>query len=224
MLKLNKATFNSSGSWTCPSGVTTVIVWGMGGGASGCGGGSNSNYGKGGVGQHLQAVVLDVVPNTTYTITIGAGGAATSSILGNAGGDTSFGALMTWAGAPNRLPVTGGDAFGVFRYSVIVTATNQVAYAAPGESNPTPLYGYSSRSGLSAAPGTNAGSYFGGGSGMGGEGIGGTGGNAVASGTGSAGGNAASNSGAGGGAGGGGTLVSSGGAGGSGQLIITWVE
>lgn len=226
MDRFTKVTFNSSGSWTCPAGVTRVLVWGMGGGASGAGGFNSSNYGVGGVGQHLQAVILDVVPNTTYTITIGAGGTATTSVNGNPGGDTTFGALMTWAGAPARVSgVTGGKAYGIFRYRTIVTASNQEAYAAGGDGNTNPpLYGYPARNGLSAAPGLASGSSYGGGGGMGGEGLGGNGGNGNSSGVGSDGFAAAANTGAGGGGGGMGTSASSGGAGGSGQMIIMWVE
>ena len=163
MDRFTKRTFNSSGTWACPAGVTRVLVWGMGGGASGGGGFSNSNYGRGGVGQNLQAVILDVVPNTTYTITIGDGGAKTTSYLGNAGGDTTFGALMTWAGAPNGVNITGGQSYGIFRYRNLISAPNMAAYATGGEGNTNPpLAGYPARNGLSAGPGSSSGSFYGG--------------------------------------------------------------
>lgn len=226
MDRFTKKIFNSSGTWTCPAGVTRILVWGMGGGASGCGGFISSSYGRGGVGQNLQAVVLDVVPNTTYTITIGAGGAKTTSQLGNAGINTTFGALMTWSGAPNRISVIGSDSYGIFRYRTVVTASNMAAKATGGAGNQNPpLIGYPARNSLAVGPGSNSGSYYGGGGGMGGEGLGGAGGNAAASGAGSDGFDAAANTGGGGGGGGGGSVSGSqGGAGGSGQMIIMWVE
>ncbi len=226
MDRFTKKIFNSSGSWVCPAGVTRVLVWGMGGGASGSGGSNNSNFGRGGVGQNLQAVILDVVPNTTYTITIGAGGAKTTSKLGNAGNNTTFGALMTWAGAPNRINVTGGQSFGIFRYRSVVTASGMMAYAGGGEGNTNPpLTGYPARNSLAVGPGSNSGAYYGGGGGMGGEGLGGAGGNANSGGAGTDGSDAAANTGGGGGGGGGGPSTGSqGGAGGSGQMIIMWVE
>ena len=104
MAKMTKITFNSSGSWTCPAGVTQVIVLAMGGGSGGVAGiapGISNTGGMGGMGGGLQPAVLTVVPNTTYTITIGAGGnggvvqPASFPDPGGTGGDTSFGALMT---------------------------------------------------------------------------------------------------------------------------------
>lgn len=228
MDRFTKVTFNSSGSWTCPAGVTCILVWGMGGGASGGGSsqGSGVLYGMGGAGQHLQATILDVTPNTTYTITIGDGGTATTDPTGVSGQDTTFGALMTWKGAPARVPSSLGRVFGIFKYRSNISATNMVAYPMGGRGNVSPpYYGYPSRTGLSVAPGANSGSYYGGGGGMGGEGLGGAGGNAASSGVGQNGFSALPNTGAGGGGGGGGASGSSlGGAGGSAQMIIMWVE
>lgn len=81
-------TFTSSGSWTCPAGVGTVMFMICGGG----GGGGNSTgaytsiagYGGGGGGASAYTFVSTVTAGTTYTITVGAGGVATS-----AGGNSS---------------------------------------------------------------------------------------------------------------------------------------
>lgn len=226
MDRFTKVIFNANGSWTCPAGITRVLVWGMGGGASGGSGGDGVTgfAGSGGVGQSLQVVILNVVPNTTYSIIIGAGGAKTSVGYGNDGGSTSFGGLITWPGAPRNLNTLG--AYGVFRYKTIVTniPNNMSAYARGGETNipDFPTSGYPARDSRVASSGAGNG---GGGSGMGGESIGGAGGAENLSGIGFDGADATANSGAGGGGGGEGTIAGSfGGAGGSGQLIIMYVE
>jgi hypothetical protein len=64
-------TFTASGTWTCPTGVTEVeyLVVGAGGGG-GCNGG-----GGGGAGAYRTATGFSVTAGTTYTVTVGAGGA-----------------------------------------------------------------------------------------------------------------------------------------------------
>ena len=96
--------FSSSGTWTCPAGVTRIWVLAQGGGAGGNGGrnttGQNSIL-SAGTSPYL--VQLNVTPNTTYSITIGSGGAGggnRTSGVANAspGGNTTFGALYSWYG------------------------------------------------------------------------------------------------------------------------------
>lgn len=109
--------FTSSGSWTCPDGVTTVYLTGCGGGAGGAGGGAASptagtsrsaaGGGGGGAGQSAIKVPVTVVPGTTYTVTVAAAspGASGGTVAGAqngtssaAGGTTSFGSLLTLSG------------------------------------------------------------------------------------------------------------------------------
>jgi hypothetical protein len=246
MLKMSKKVFNTDGSWTAPAGVTNIIALGMGGGAGGQAGangsaGAGSYSGHGGVGQHLQPTCLTVVPNTTYTVTIGAGGTGgTGSDLafGTAGGNTSFGALMTWVGAPTTSssvlgyvmssgvwPVCGSFSSG------LVVCGNAAGGVGVYHNSTAGSIGSPNYTGNVAATGTatpSATTGANGGSGMSGEGIGGTGGTGVNNGNGGNGGDAAANSGGGGGGGAGGGATSktrgSGGNGGSGQLIIMWIE
>lgn len=86
--------FASSGTWTCPAGVTRVKVTCIGGGGGNSGGSNTNGGGGGGVGIGY----FTVTPGTAYTITVGSGGAGVTS--GNAGSGTSssFGALITSTG------------------------------------------------------------------------------------------------------------------------------
>lgn len=79
----------STQSWTAPVGVTSVEVILCGGG----GGGGVNGSGGGGGGGSVFYDVLTVTPGTSYTITIGAGGASQT-----AGTASSFGALLTATG------------------------------------------------------------------------------------------------------------------------------
>ena len=91
---VNQTTITTAGnsSWLAPAGVTSVIVecWGAGGS-----GGSSSTGGVGGGGAGGSYVInqnVTVVPGTSYTVTVGAGGVANSnaSANGTAGGNSQF--------------------------------------------------------------------------------------------------------------------------------------
>ncbi|HEY3762306.1 MAG TPA: hypothetical protein VGN23_11225 [Verrucomicrobiae bacterium] len=88
----NVVGFTSSGTFTVPTNVTRIRVeiWGGGGG----GGNGSSSYpgGGGGAGAYIFNV-FNVTPGTGYTVTVGSGGNA-----GQAGGTSSFGALMSATG------------------------------------------------------------------------------------------------------------------------------
>lgn len=97
---------SASNSWTAPPGVYWILLQGCGSGGSGAGGGSGSTGatvaacgGGGGSGAPLVTQTVAVVPNTAYTITIGA--AATGGALGTNGADgndSTFGSLATFKG------------------------------------------------------------------------------------------------------------------------------
>ena len=89
-------TFKSSGTWTCPYGVTSVTVecWGGGGG-----GGGASSAGKGGSGggsgSYVKKVGITVTPCSTYTIVVGngglGGGSTITTLPAGEGGSSYFG-------------------------------------------------------------------------------------------------------------------------------------
>lgn len=197
MNKQIRKVFTSSGSWTAPAGVTSVILFGRGGSAAG-GSGNPDYYGTakgaalGGGGCYSTMRIVTVVPGTTYTITIGAAGTASSNQQGGSGGDTTFGALATFKGAVTGQYLSQGLTIGG---SLVDTLHQHLG----GQRSPFAVGG-------TGEAGTVA--YGGGGGGDG------AGGNANKSGTGGAGTE-------GGGGGAGSTL---GGAGSAGKLVVIWVE
>jgi hypothetical protein len=102
---------SGTADWTCPAGVTRVKATIFGGGG---GGGQNNS---GGFGGKTQAYVT-TVPLTVYTITIGAGGTGIGA-LGETGGTTSFGALLSATGG------AGGTADGEYSPSNGTASINQ---------------------------------------------------------------------------------------------------
>jgi len=107
--------FTASGSWTAPLNVSKVLAEGFGGGGGGGGGSSPSVFfgnttsmgGGGGGGALYCSKLITVVPGTTYTITVGAGGnggaggssPTTPGTVGSNGEDSSFGSLLVMPGA-----------------------------------------------------------------------------------------------------------------------------
>ena len=66
--------FSSSGSWTAPTGVTSVTVEAWGGGGAGGGATENPAEGGGGAGGQYAKKTLTVVPGTRYAFVVGKGG------------------------------------------------------------------------------------------------------------------------------------------------------
>lgn len=112
--------FTSSGTWTCPVGVTDVEVFAVGGGG-GAGGVNWPNSGTaaavsggGGGGQVIKRNIT-VVPNTTYNIYVGAGGAGGySSFPGQMGGYSGFNNSYTLINGIMQQPYGNSN---YFRYS-----------------------------------------------------------------------------------------------------------
>lgn len=99
--------FNASGTWTKPPGVSFVYVEAIGGGGSGSAPASGSHGGGGGAfaSRHLRAV--DV--GATVTVTVGTGGTSVTGAVGNNGGDTTFGSLLTARGGRGGGASAGGE-------------------------------------------------------------------------------------------------------------------
>ena len=116
----NVSTFTSTGTWTCPSGVTKVWVYAVGAGGAGASNNpSNSGGGGGGAGAFAKEL-CSVTASTVYDVSIGSGGTAPSYYpggSGNAGGNTTFtpqgGSVLVTAngggGGTSASPWTGGS-------------------------------------------------------------------------------------------------------------------
>lgn len=183
--------FTSSGTWNCPTGVTsaTVRCWG-GGGAGGTATGTAGTSGGGGAGGAFATSTLAVSAGTGYTVTVGAGGTAITLPTDGqtaAGGDTWFNTsstIIAKGGAGGQCEATSGN------------------HGSGGTGSSTGCIGTTVAAGGSGAAGTTS---IGGGGG-GGAGTGGAGGAA----SGSTGGTGTSSN---GGDGGAGTSATTGGAG-----------
>lgn len=240
--KLTQVEFTSSGSWTAPAGVTSIIALGQGGGGSGNDSTGTVAGANGGKATYLVPMVLNVTPNTTYTVTIGAGGISAGNGGSGLGGDTSLGALFSWFGAGGGAVGAGYSTAGSNQVGTSSVPTN-MPWVVPGASNgsdTSQIPGNFAVLGSYAARGTNGtgGSSAGGGGGSGASsdsgigGAGGKGGNNPWTGPsdnpGNGGDAPAGSYGAGGGGGGGDGsgfgLLGLGGNGGGGRLIILWAE
>lgn len=204
--------FLSSGTFTVPSGVTSIDVFCVCGGYSGVRGGKGGNGGK-----TVTRYDIPVSPGQTYSVTIGAGGVNSTSGT-NAGGNTSFSDLVPSTDYPYVTSEGTGGAVGYAsaysntpggkgtdgQYAFNDSSIDGIKYSAGGGGG-----GYYNYSGHSASPGS--GGVNGGGSGGWGSG-----------------GNGSANTGSGGGGGKGYNGPSSngsaenGGNGGSGICIIRW--
>jgi hypothetical protein len=98
--------FASSGTWTCPAGVTQVLAAVAGGGGGGSGGNSNLSRtgGAGGLGIGL----LSVSPGSVYTVTVGAGGAGSNG-SSDAGGSSTFMTITSTGGAGATSAASGAS-------------------------------------------------------------------------------------------------------------------
>lgn len=102
----NYLTFNSSTTWTVPTGVTSVDVLVAGGGGS-YGNGyyygpySYGNGGQGGAGGYRYLTNQSVTPGDSINIVVGAAGTL-SGFDGTRGGNSSFGAISATGGGGSR--------------------------------------------------------------------------------------------------------------------------
>ena len=227
-------TFNSSGTWTAPEGVTSCVVIGCGGGGGAGGANYNGDQGEsaGGYGALRGVAFCSVTPFTSYTVTIGAGGAGgsgTSGAAGATGSNTTFGSLATFLGAPGGSGGTFGSSYIVYANSTsrnggtpggwgyrMATDMNDGLLGSPANSGEAPF----SVDGTGSAYYAGGSGTYGGGGGAGGFGVGANGVSTYPT----AGSNAAANTGGGGGgASCNGSADRGGGDGGSGKLIVIWV-
>lgn len=174
--------FTGSGTWTKPSNLPTtamvvVQAWGAGGGGASANAANSKAQGGGGGGGFKQATFTASSLGATVTVTIGAGGSGGTGGTDNAtaGGNTTFGSLLTAygggkggaAGASNGAGGGGGGGLSVGGDAVTTTegAGGSPAAASNGSDNAGFGGGAGGRTG---AGGSSA--YGGGGGGAGGTG------------------------------------------------------
>jgi hypothetical protein len=116
---LQQTVFNSTGTFTVPTGVTKVYVEVTGGG-----GGSAINASRGGGGGGYSAGILTVTPGTNITATVGAGGTGGQSYgsTGDAGGASSFSTMSANGGnGSGNNSGNGGTGSGGARFNITGT-------------------------------------------------------------------------------------------------------
>lgn len=183
-------TYTTSGTWTCPQGVTNVQVeaWGAGAGGRGSSTGTKGFVGGGGGGgAYAKRNSITVIPGTPYSFTIGVGGNQN-----NNGGNTTAtinGVTITAEGgktaaAANLISIGGAG-------GLAINSTGDVR-----------RNGGNGGTGNGSSSGPGSGGGGGGGSAAGTGGNGNNGGNGTTGGAGGAGGSAVANFGGAGGAGG----------------------
>lgn len=138
--------YTTSTTWLCPAGVFSVQVecWGAGGGGGAATAAdtstSNRSGGGGGAGSYVKKTIA-VVPGTTYTVTVGAGGikgdtSIATGYFGGPGGKSEFsgpsitaitasgGTGGTGAGTSNLTSNPGGVLGGLYGFTVSGTKIN----------------------------------------------------------------------------------------------------
>jgi hypothetical protein len=89
-------TFTSSGTWICPQGVTSIQVEAWGAGGAGGGATGNPSAGGGGAGgAYVKNLSLTVIPGTSYSVTVGTGGAGNAAANGGNGNPSTFALTVT---------------------------------------------------------------------------------------------------------------------------------
>lgn len=175
----NVQPFTSSGTWNKPPGAKRVHVQAWAGGGSGGRSGSNTGAGGGAGGGYREAWFDADDLGATEAVTVGAGGAGVSAnlTLGNPGGNTTFGSLLTvYGGGGGGYDGTNGGPGGGGAGALSAGADGGTAAASPGSGGSpniaTADNGLGGGDGGVGGPSATAGysSVYGGGGGGGGAG------------------------------------------------------
>ena len=199
------SSYTTAGSftWTAPCDVTSIQVECWGGGGAGGGATGNVSAGGGGSGgAYIKHTSIPVTPNTTYTITVGAGGTG-STAAGTSGG-------VSWFSSAATIQAVGGGG-GNLASTASSTAAGAVAVTTGNVCN---VSGSTSYYGGAGGTGGASGASGGGGGGSAGTGSAGNAGSGLTGGVAVAGGGAGGNGSATGGSGNAGSAPGGAGSGG----------
>lgn len=108
--------FTASGTYTPTPGTKSIVVEVQGGGGAGGGAAVSTvaNFSIGGGGLSGAYAKANITPLTTsYSIVVGAGGVGVSGTAGNAGGNSSFGGVVTATGGLGGASLAEGTVFGI---------------------------------------------------------------------------------------------------------------
>jgi hypothetical protein len=174
--------FTSSGTFSVPSGITSVDVLVVAGGGGG-GAQSGQATGGGGAGGLIYRPGFTVTPGGTVSVTVGCGGAGVAPAnTGNTGQDSVFGTLTAKGGGGGRAATpangNGGSGGGASEYCSALTAGTATQPTQPGDSG---TYGFGNPGGPYSGQGYVAGGGGGAGA-VGGAGGGPSGGAGVGNG------------------------------------------
>lgn len=103
-------TYNATGTWVCPAGITSVNIEAWGGGGAGGGATATNKSGGGGGGGGYRSGTLVVIPGTSYTVTVGGNGTGGTG-NGPAGGNSTF-VTITANGGSGGTGASGGNGTG----------------------------------------------------------------------------------------------------------------
>jgi len=159
----NFQVYSTPGSynWTCPVGITKIMVecWGAGGG--GCSQTQYSYSSAGGGGGGYAKSILYVNSGTTYTVVVGSGGVAVtgvSNVNGNNGGNSSFNGVVigngggggnsTDWGMGTNVRATGGSGVG----QIVRSGGNYFVVYNNSDGMTAYFYGYAPNSSLGTPP------------------------------------------------------------------------
>ena len=161
-------TFNSSGTFSVPSGLTSVdvLVVAGGGGSAGWGGG-------GGAGGLIYRPGFPVTPGGTVTVTVGCGGSgASGSTYGQSGQDSVFGTLTAKGGGHGGYHQVGGVGGGSGGGNGRDSGEGVKPGTQPTQPGDSGTYGFGNPSGSVGPGGSHGGSGGGGAGGAGQQGAG----------------------------------------------------
>jgi len=140
-------TFSGNGTFTPSIGLTAdlLVVAGGGGGGGAVGGGSYNEGGGGGGGGFVTQNSLGLAAGNPYTVTVGGGGAAGTSIaIGGNGGDSAFGSYTATGGggggsgynsSPGVNGLNGGSGGGGARYGAAPYFSGTAGNGTTGQGN-----------------------------------------------------------------------------------------
>ncbi len=145
--------FTSSGTWTVPTGVTSVTAECWGGGGAGGAGGTGTQGGGGGGGGGYHKATATVTPGTVCYFTVGSGGVGVDATgRGYDGGQT------TWAWGVSVPHIVAGQGYGGSSYDYSSAGGSSAGYGYSGTlTGRVYYYGGSGSSGSSTYSGAGGG-------------------------------------------------------------------